>query len=83
MAGAVWPDSKVDSPSAAPSSANNSGDYTIKPEQRAFWSFQPVRNPAVPVVKDASWPKNDIDRFILAKLEAEVTRGPSAVGASG
>jgi len=35
------------------------------------WSYvRPVR-PAVPAVKDAAWPKNDIDRFILARLEAE------------
>ena len=35
------------------------------------WAFvKPVR-PAVPAVKDAAWPKNDIDRFILARLEHE------------
>ncbi|HEX7899082.1 MAG TPA: DUF1553 domain-containing protein [Planctomycetota bacterium] len=34
------------------------------------WAFvKPVR-PAVPAVKDAAWPKNDVDRFILARLEA-------------
>jgi hypothetical protein len=37
--------------------------------QKSFWSFQPVRKPEVPAVRDAAWPKNDIDRFILAKLE--------------
>jgi hypothetical protein len=34
------------------------------------WSFRPIRKPAVPDVKDRSWPANDIDRFILAPLEA-------------
>ncbi len=38
---------------------------------RQFWSFQPVRKPNAPVVKDGAWPKTDIDRFILARLEAE------------
>lgn len=38
-------------------------------EQKAFWAFQPVRNPAPPAVKDNGWAKNPIDRFILAKLE--------------
>jgi hypothetical protein len=33
------------------------------------WSFRPVRKPAVPVVRDRSWPANDVDRFILAGLE--------------
>ena len=62
--GAVWPD-------ARPVAANPRGPYRITPEQRAFWSFRPVRKPAVPQVRDAAWPKNDIDRFILAALEAK------------
>ncbi len=33
------------------------------------WSFQlPVKHPA-PEVKNAAWPRNDVDRFILARLE--------------
>ncbi|MCG8648687.1 MAG: DUF1553 domain-containing protein [Pirellulales bacterium] len=38
-------------------------------EGRRFWSFQPIRRPAVPEVRDQHWPRSDIDRFILAKLE--------------
>ncbi len=34
------------------------------------WSFQPVLRPAVPAVKNASWSRNPIDAFVLAKLEA-------------
>ena len=41
------------------------------PERRAFWSFQPVRNPKLPLVKNMAWCKNPIDRFILAGLEAK------------
>ena len=34
------------------------------------WAFiAPVRSPAPPV-KDAAWARNPIDKFILAKLEA-------------
>jgi mono/diheme cytochrome c family protein len=43
--------------------------YKIRPEQRAFWSFQPVRKPDPPVVKNKAWASSPIDRFILAKLE--------------
>ena len=39
-------------------------------EGRKHWAFRPVTNPPPPAVKNASWPKSDIDRFILAKLEA-------------
>jgi hypothetical protein len=34
------------------------------------WAFvRPVR-PAVPTVQNTAWPRNDIDRFVLANLEA-------------
>lgn len=38
-------------------------------EAKTFWSFVPVRNPAAPKVANAAWPKTDVDRFILARLE--------------
>ena len=34
------------------------------------WFLKPVVKPAVPAVKQADWPRNDIDRFVLAKLES-------------
>ena len=40
-------------------------------ERKQQWCFQPVRNPAPPVVKDAAWSASALDRFILARLEAE------------
>ncbi len=36
-----------------------------------WWSLQPIKHPAVPAVQDAKWSKNDIDRFILATLNAK------------
>ncbi len=39
-------------------------------EGRKFWSYAPIQRPAVPAVKDTAWPRNDLDRFILAKIEA-------------
>ena len=61
-AGAVWPETK------APSVAAGS---TLRPEQRAFWSFQPLRKPAPPAVSDTAWPRTNIDRFVLAALEKQ------------
>ena len=34
-----------------------------------LWSLQPLKNSAPPAVKDTAWPRTQIDRFILAKLE--------------
>jgi hypothetical protein len=38
------------------------------------WSLAPPRRPALPVVRDTSWPHNPVDQFILARLEAEGLR---------
>jgi hypothetical protein len=37
---------------------------------RKFWSFRPPKKLPPPVVKDATWPRSDIDRFIAARLES-------------
>ena len=48
--------------------------YPSVEEGRKFWAFQPVKMPAIPQVKDAAWPRNDIDRFILGKIEEKSLR---------
>jgi len=35
-----------------------------------LWSLQPVLDPAVPAVSDAAWPRDPLDHFVLAKIEA-------------
>src|SRR5262245_6772250 len=35
------------------------------------WAFQPVQRPAPPPVANRGWVRNDIDHFILARLEKE------------
>jgi hypothetical protein len=64
--GLPWPETKIQTTAAAPTST-----FTITDEQRQFWAFQPVRGANPPAVKDESWPRDAIDRFILARLEAE------------
>ncbi len=38
---------------------------------RKHWAFQPLKAVTPPVVKNAAWSKNPIDRFILAKLQSK------------
>ncbi|MEX2558754.1 MAG: PSD1 and planctomycete cytochrome C domain-containing protein, partial [Pirellulales bacterium] len=53
--------------------------YTVSAEARQWWSFQPMREPAVPVVRNERWPAGEIDRFVLAGLEADgMTPAPPA-----
>ena len=35
------------------------------------WAFLPPRRPLLPAVRRTDWPRGDLDRFVLARLEAE------------
>ncbi len=35
------------------------------------WAFEAPVKPAAPTVKDSSWPRTEIDRFLLSRLEGE------------
>jgi hypothetical protein len=43
-------------------------------EYQTHWSFVPPTRPALPKVTWTDWPRNAIDHFILARLEAEGLR---------
>ncbi|MFP6763489.1 MAG: DUF1549 domain-containing protein, partial [Planctomycetaceae bacterium] len=40
-------------------------------QARNFWSLQPVQSPAPPTVIDQAWPRGPLDRFVLARREAQ------------
>jgi len=45
------------------------GPATAEESKPLPWSFQPLREQALPEVKNIAWPQNRIDHFILAELE--------------
>ncbi len=62
-----------------PALAALSAELTPKAEwsyekAREHWAYQPLKKTAPPAVKDAAWPRGDIDRFLLATLEANNLR---------
>jgi len=61
------PDPRTDDNVAAVPSAHK----THVVDAKTWWSFQPIRRPAVPQVTDTTWPRNPIDRFVLSKLESK------------
>ena len=59
-------------PRESPDSESGGGSWSEKLAQRQkHWCWQPVKRSAVPQVKQSEWPNNPIDRFVLARLEAE------------
>ncbi len=76
--GAPWPSAKTDVAAASkPSAPKSTREFTE--EEKKFWAFQPLGNPAVPKVKNANWVKSPVDAFILARLEEKnLTPAPPA-----
>jgi cytochrome c553 len=67
-AGLPWPEASAQLVSTVEAPRTEPVQFTDA--QRQFWSFQPVKEVAPPAVHDASWPRSDIDRFLLAALES-------------
>lgn len=67
--GAPWP------ADAAPKPFDGGGKTTFETSfeqaRASLWSLKPVSKPAVPVVKNVDAVGNEVDRFILAKLESQ------------
>ncbi len=71
--GAPWPgrDSSVRTPAAA--------KPKITDEDRAYWAFQPIQDSPPPALDSNRPVRNDLDRFVLARLDAEgLTPAPEA-----
>ena len=66
-AGATWPDIAA---TDAPQPVTVPAEMTIAPVDRQHWAFLPLRAIAPPHVRDPSWIRTPVDRFILAQLEA-------------
>jgi hypothetical protein len=62
------PDPRTEGPAVAPPSG---GDVA---SGREAWAFRPPRPHAAPSVRDMSWARNALDRFILSRLEAKELR---------
>jgi uncharacterized small protein (DUF1192 family) len=69
------PDPRTQDPRDDSASPSNS-HFVDWESARAVWSLQsPHAEPiSVPTVHDSSWPDNEIDRFVLAELEANQLR---------
>jgi mono/diheme cytochrome c family protein len=64
--GAPWPaESKLAGAKGAQSQEERWAEL-----KRDHWAWQPVKTVTPPAVNDAAWPKTDLDKFVLAKLES-------------
>ena len=58
--GALWPDD---------GKAIATGPPSAETARKSHWAFLPIRDPALPEVRQAGWVRDSLDRFVLAGLE--------------
>ena len=61
-----WIATGAPDPRFKPANAKNKINFA---EARKWWSFQRPKASPVPEAHDKAWPRSDIDRFIIARLE--------------
>ncbi|MEW4565499.1 PSD1 and planctomycete cytochrome C domain-containing protein [Bremerella sp. JC770] len=61
--GAPWPNEE------APTGETEQSTFDLEKRRSEFWVWQPIADPKTPAVKDQAWPRNEIDHYILARLE--------------
>ncbi len=62
-----------------PASATTSSGRTVGERERNFWSYRKVVKPVLPEVAARIWPRGEIDRFTLARMEQKKLKpGPDA-----
>lgn len=64
--GLAWPDSGE----ASVASSTGWTDDSLNAVRQEHWSFRPVVRPPVPDVNETSWAINEIDRFLLSRMES-------------
>ena len=65
--GAAWPETAASAP-------DGRREMVVTAEDRRHWSYRPLSDVDPPQVRDASWCRTPIDRFVLSTLEARGIR---------
>jgi len=65
---------KMGAPDPRESKPGTPAPETIREKARSHWAFQPLREPAIPPVKNKRLSRTPVDNFILAKLEEKGIR---------
>jgi hypothetical protein len=65
--GAIWPENE-----SAPAAGRR--EMVVTDEDRRHWAYRPLQDVSHPAVRDATWCRTPLDRFIVAALEARGIR---------
>jgi hypothetical protein len=61
--GAPW------TPGDKPVTSQGPKSFDLAARKAEHWCWRDLSNPPIPAVKNSAWPQDDLDRFLLAKME--------------
>ena len=64
-----WVSMGAPDPRTEPNSSAAIEAFDLQSRAESHWSWKPIGRPEPPATKNESWPRNEIDRFVLASLE--------------
>ena len=62
--GAPW------TPGDKPVTSQGPKSFDLAARKAEHWCWRDLSNPSIPAVKNSAWPLDDLDRFVLAKIES-------------
>ena len=65
--GAPWPEELISTSTKTPARPV----FNLAQRKADHWAWQPIARPAIPIVAEPNWPQNNIDNFILDRMEHE------------
>ena len=73
--GMPWPSGETGSAAVAAKAG-----FNLEARKEAHWAWKPIEPRVPPSVRDASWPLDPVDRFLLARLDAKGLKPALDVG---
>lgn len=64
-----WVDRGAPWPKETPRTVQTNDTFDLAARKESHWCWQPIKKNSPPAVRNTAWPRQNLDHFILAKLE--------------
>lgn len=77
-----WIEAGAVGPADPPTPRDEQPDFDLESRRRGHWAWRPVERPDLPAVANRQWGRDELDQFVLARLEAAGLRPANAADAA-
>lgn len=66
-----WVKRKSPWPKSTGTKSTRTAEFDLQKRKSEHWCWEPIKRPSIPTIARADWPLDDMDRFVLSKLEEQ------------